>query len=408
MRIKIASLTILALFASLTFSASCQNAKAPTYHNPAGNEFPISTLGSFEAHSIPSVERYATVRDAGFNLSIESVANDNLLEEALNCAGQAGVKLIVTTPNSRNIKTLPDFVKKFCKNKDLAGYYIADEPKASAFAKFREFRDVIYKYDSVHLPLITLLPYVEPKRLEATSYRAYLNEFDNTVNLPLLCYDNYPIFSNKGKISVRDNFFKNLEIVSSVAKQSGRPFWSFCLSTKHYDYPSATIPHLLFEAFSSLAYGSQGIIYYTYGVKYWESIKYYDAPIDSAGNKTKIWYYVQNVNRQIQNLKSVFLGCEVIDVAHTGKSIPDGTKRLSSLPSAFKSLSTGDEGTTVSHIKNNGKEYLIIVNHDVNNKQKIKIEKNVPLLRVESNGRMKIFKSSSFSLDPGGYAIFTW
>ena len=64
------------------------------------------------------------------------------------------------------------------------------------------------------------------------------------------------------------------------------------------------------------------------------------------------------MNREIRALTPIFLGAEVIDVSHTGDSIPEGTHSLAALPDGIKSLKAeGGEGVFVSHLRNGEHEY---------------------------------------------------
>ena len=123
-------------------------------------------------------------------------------------------------------------------------------------------------------------------------------------------------------------FYEDLEASSRIASLTHRPFWAYCMSMSHqlsYDetsgegvlYPEATLGSLRFEAFSALAYGAQGIIYWTYCQIYNDAI-HYSALINQQGEKSESWYYAKQVNGEIKALTDVFLGCTLMRVRHTG------------------------------------------------------------------------------------------
>ena len=60
----------------------------------------------------------------------------------------------------------------------------------------------------------------------------------------------------------------------------------------------------------------------------------------------------------------------------------------------------------VSHIQKGEKEYLLLVNCDINNKQKVMLERTRPVTRIYGDGTRKTDTGPSFTLDRGGYALF--
>ena len=380
----------------------------PQYRNPTGEDFPIMGWGTFNYEYQNTEINFKNLKDAGFNISLALVGDTALVTKSLKLAEPYGIQILLDCPKITNPALIPEMVTKYKEFSNVMGYYITDEPQASQFQRCKEIRNEIYKYDSIHIPFINLLPIVDPERLQAPSYRDYLLDFINTVKLPMISYDNYPIIKTNGKIRVKENFYENLEIISSVCKEKKIPFWAFCLSAPHFNYPTPTKSDLKFEAFSALAYGAQGLSYYTYAIDYNAPIKYYGAPIDSLGNKTEIWYRCRDVNKEIQSLSKVFLGAELCDVWHTGKKIPQGTKRLQEMPFPFKSLKTENSGVLVSHLKKTDKNYLVIVNHEVTKSQNISLKKESNVKRILPSGQAVSDNSSKFKLEPGGYLIFEW
>lgn len=401
-------LSILTIHLGIICCHANDSTQCPQYKNPTGVEFPIMAWTTYKTEKDIIPENFSTLYDGGFNLSVTTLPDISLTTLTLKAASGSGVKILIDCPQIKDLKTIPKTISLFRNNPNLMGYYITDEPQASSFPKWKEYRDLIYQHDTIHLPFINLLPIVETERLQASDYETYIRKFINIVNLPFFSFDNYPIIEKNNKITIRETFYENLEIASRVSICTSRPFWAFCLSAAHYNYPTPTKSHLLFEAFSALAYGAQGLSYYTYATRTDGTIKYHDAPLDSLGNKTKTWYIVQEVNQQIHNLTSVFLGSKLLGAWHTGDNIPRGTSRLHKLPSPFKKLISGNKGVLITHLTNNGKNYLIIVNHDVVNSQKISLTKDKSVKRIYPDGKTKSFASSKLTLDAGGYAIFVW
>lgn len=189
------------------------------------------------------------------------------------------------------------------------------------------------------------------------------------------CYDLYPIQYSHGKIVFgTTDYYKFFEIFRELARLSGRPFWAFCESTYYIDSnnlsrPRATEAFLRFEAFSALAYGAQGIVYWRYypeGNTSGES--YFSALTDKEGRKTPQWYAAQKVNSEISRFAHIFLDCEVVSCVHRGNPIVNGvTQEIEQGNVTFPplvSLHFNQDGVALSHIRNQGQEYLLIVTHN--------------------------------------------
>ena len=112
------------------------------------------------------------------------------------------------------------------------------------------------------------------------------------------------------------------------------------------------------------------------------------------------------MNSEIKAYSPVFLGCNVLEVWHTGETIPSHTKRLEAMPhKKVKSLAVSGEGAVVSLLENGGKTYLAIQNRDC---------VNDALLDIDFGGRVQMFtvdgikraECGQMTLSPGNIAVF--
>ena len=158
-----------------------------------------------------------------------------------------------------------------------------------------------------------------------------------------------------------------------------------------------------------MAYGAQGIQYFTYWQPVSKTWNFYHAPIDKFGKRTDVYYLIRNLNKEIQALAPVFLGAEVISVSHTGKHIPDDTHRLTSLPMPFLTIDSDGPGVLVSHLHNNGKQYLMIVNRDIQNAQKVTLSIGSKKVRqIMPNGTTTKLSTTTPVIEPGRYVLYVW
>lgn len=177
----------------------------------------------------------------------------------------------------------------------------------------------------------------EGKTIDETYYaKDYVNRFEEMFKPGVWSYDAYPIKQNAYGIYMDHGsfmgFYGNLIFyacrtydheVNGVTYE-GRPFWAYVesMEMKVFNpnnvlacrFPKAIESFMRYEAFSALAFGAQGILYWTYGDREANSYEvYYGALMDMDGNPNDAWYYAQKVNREIHALKDVFLGCKLVE-----------------------------------------------------------------------------------------------
>lgn len=380
----------------------------PSYQNPVPGEFPI--LGWYSIpDSASTPERYREMREAGFNISFSHFGNNDEISRAARAASGSGIKIIAGSPHLESqTRASIDTLKKY---PEIIAWFLRDEPVMAGFKQLAQFRDSVYATDSTRLVYLNLFPrMVEPKALGTETYDDYLREFVKQIRLPMISYDMYPIHeTGDGEARLLPMLFTNLESARRVSKEYSIPFWAFCLSTAHTPYPVPRPAHLEVEAFSALAYGAQCIQYFTYWQPVSKRWNFHHAPIDKYGKRTDVYYMVRDLNREIQALAPVFLGAEVIDVSHTGDSIPEDTHRLTILPQPFISLTSDGEGVLVSHLRNNSKQYLMIVNRDILNAQKVNLKIGSKSVRqIMPDGNAVKIKTTSPVIEPGRYVLYTW
>ncbi len=217
--------------------------------------------------SIPANEltdaNFMALKEAGINInfSFHRFKNLNDVKKLLKLSAKYNIKSIVTCPE---LKSNPDSAVKILKScKGLAGYFLVDEPSASDFEKLAEWAEKIKKADSKHLIYLNLFPYfVDPVTFGGT-YEDYVEAFINKVALPFVSWDIYPITT----AGIKTEWYKNLEIMRTVCMRHNLPFWTFALATPHttsITYPTPTIEQLRLQLYTGLAYGSQGLQYFTF------------------------------------------------------------------------------------------------------------------------------------------------
>ncbi len=359
-------------------------------------------------YSIPaeqtSVQRYLELKDAGFTHNLSTFPDVSALLAALDTAQAAGIKMIAACPELKT--ATEETVKKLMNHPALAAYMLRDEPNRKDFPELGEWARKIRSVDSSHFCYLNLFPnYASEEQLGTETYQEHVDLFIKEIPLEIVSFDHYPVVGD----SLRANWYENLEIVSAAAKEAGKPFWAFTLSVAHGPYPIPTLAHMRLQVFSDLAYGAQGIEYFTYWTPPYDTLwKFNTAPISVEGTRTSTYDKVKQLNEEIKGLSSVFQGSEVLWTAHTGDNIPSGTKPLGPLPGQVELIETEGTGAVVSMLKNNRHSYLVIVNRDFLKPMDLTISFREDVKRIMKDGSEMYCEknNNNFEIEPGDIIIF--
>lgn len=365
---------------------------------------PIPILGW---NGIPGGEttkvRFEEMKNAGFNLNLTFYMNETEVLKALDVAAAAGMKIIASCPQ---LLTAPEAtVNKFKDHPGLAAYYLRDEPGLSAFPELAAVVKRIRAVDDKHFCYINLLPsHAEWWWTGTATYPEYVDAFVKQVPVQVLTFDNYPIT----KTGIRPGWYSNLELIANTAKTKNMPFWAFALATAHDPYPKTSIPQLRLQVYSNLAYGAQGIQYFTYWTPSDPSHNWTDAPISKTGTRNDVYDIVKEMNAEIITLSPVFKDAKVEWVKHTGDAIPEGTQRLGLLPNVVKKLKTTGVGAVVSLLKKKDTYFLMVVNRDLKQNMSLDIQVENRVKRILKNGSVQEVKNGALDVEPGDAVIYAW
>ena len=371
----------------------------------AGAQIPVVAILAIP-ENLTNISRYKQLRASGVTASYYHFSNADAMQAALNVGQKAGIKLFVACPEL--ISDPETTVRRFMNHPALAGYFLADEPSHKDFSQLGKLVKKIRAIDDKHICYVNLFPnYQVEKYLGIRTYDEYLENFIKEVPSQIISFDNYPI-TGSTRQSVRPSFYKNLETISEASRRTGRPFWGFALSVAQTPYPVPTLGALRLQVYSNLAYGAQGIQYFTYWTP--STRQFHTAAIGTDGRQTKVYESLQQLNKEIKGLSGVFLGAEVVSVNHTGDATPMGTHPLNKLPKPIASLKTDGLGAVVSVMKNNGKSYLVIVNHDFTTPMNMLIRCMPGVSRVQKDGSSTTqnLYTNKVIVEPGDVVIYSW
>jgi hypothetical protein len=372
-------------------------------------EIPILAWYSIPA-SETTVERYQEMRDAGINHSLSFFSNIDEMQKALDVAEKVGVKMLVACPELK--KETEKTVNRFKNHPAVTGYHLIDEPNISLFPELSAWAKKIQSVDNKHFCYVNLFPnFADSSQLGTKNYKEYVQEYIKQIPVQFVSFDYYPVLKDR----IYKNWYENLELIAAESKKAGLPFWAFALTT-NYDNDHVTpqtIAAMRLQIYSNLAYGAQGIQYFTYwsatSVNAPSGEDQRGAPISATGKRSVVYDRVKQMSSEIQNLSGVFLGSKVVSVRHTGLGkIPGGTIRLTSLPKAVKVLDTNGAPAIVSVLEKGENCFLVVVNKDFLNSINLTVFGNESLKKVLKDGTVVPASAydSSLELDPGDVAVF--
>jgi hypothetical protein len=389
-----------------------------TPKNYSGPEIVRLAWGSIP-ESFTSLKRYGELRDAGFTHSFHYyMSGTAAVTDALNMAQQAGVKIIITCPE---LYSNPESTVALFKNHQaLWGYFISDEPAdESELIELSKISDRVRSADPSHPCYMNLKPGGLSKPYGTVPYADFLDSYNNYFKPEVISFDHYPISIPTGDTLtvVSNKWYDNLEVVSSFSRSKNKPFWAFVLSVPHQltkrTYPTPTLAHMRLQAFSDLAYGAQGIQYFTY----WQPVsdpnsdeKYFPGPIAVDGTKTGIYDLVKTINKEIRDLSFVFIDSKVnwvrtvnITQAEQKNTFPLTQTELSGTP--ITSI-LAEAGCLVSQIDKGDTRYLVIVNYSLQANQ-VKVATSGSVKRILKNGA-SVDAEERINLFGGDMIIYTW
>jgi len=389
-------------------------------------EIPILAWYGVKEHTI---ERYRELKECGidYNLTYVGIKNIEELAHIMNTSKEAGIKIIIHCPE---LYDKPEMVaKRFKDHPTIVGYHLKDEPSRNDFSNLGKFVQRIKAVDNQHFSYINLFPnYASSEQLRTSTYREYVQLFLQEVPIQILSFDHYPIrLNDSGVRSLNSEWYENLEIISDEASKAGIPFWAFALTTAHKPYPIPTLADLRLQVYSNLAYGAQGIQYFTY----WtpsinEGFDFHDGPIENnTKQKTPTWYTVQQMNREIKALSSVFLGAKVIKVEHiatdaSGKNgaLPKSTTRFdfAKRPLEASIIKTfaipSNTNALVSFLKNGNRCYMVIVNRNLDGGDNVTFTitggSGLQLIKKDGKAVPASSENSTQTVTPGDALIYGW
>jgi hypothetical protein len=217
-----------------------------------------------------------------------AAANFTVLLGGFGATTPPTVRLQIEAARRAGLAAVPSICGGACANLTGAwGFQIIDEPKVSQFTSVAKL--VAEAKELGNMAFVNLLPnYAPAAAWNASSYAEYVGQFMTEVKPNMLSVDNYPAFDSphaghQSKAGYIDNLLVLRQAAHSV--EPPLPFWNFFrampygASGSQYDVSEG---ELRWQAFTSLAIGATGVLYFCYWTPPGAAFRYGEAIMTPA------------------------------------------------------------------------------------------------------------------------------
>jgi hypothetical protein len=348
----------------------------------APTEFAVMGWGS----ASPDPQQLQWMKEAGLNIAGFGRIAD------LPAYEKAGIQVFISDPRingydfekpldeamvRRNVEAV---AREVGQSPAVIGFMLRDEPHARAMPSLALVAGLIQEYMPGKWPYVNLFPVrVSADRMGVANYDDYVRMLINQIHQPFLSYDNYSLVNGE----MLDSFYTNLEVVRRLSVETGVPLWNCVLSDAHFNYMVNTDATYSLQAYATMAHGARGIQYFSYFT--WANGNYRLGPIDQFGNKTPSWDMLRRVNNQIHALAPTLKKLKSTGVYHY-PDVPPECRPLSEsrlvrfIEMTQRMVIAPVQGRfLVGEFKDDtGRNYLMLVNKDLNNSFRYRIELKNP------------------------------
>ncbi|MCY2925521.1 MAG: hypothetical protein NT031_08785, partial [Planctomycetota bacterium] len=298
-----------------------------------------------------TLDRYKEIAECGFNVAFPAV--DTLWSKPtkadlehnlryLDVCKQAGLKALVwdgnmiqpkdwPAPASEDMpaieKAMDGIIARYSSHPALLGYVVYDEPDRPQFERIGAVTKYLLKKDPKHLPYVNLPPNyagTPDSDWRAAKYEESLTQYIKTVAPALLSWDHFRQMTEQGDEA---GYWDNLETIRRNGIKARVPYNQVILCVKHKGYRECSEADLRWQVWTSLAYGSRGIQYFTYWFD--KELASPEAPalITKDGKRDVKWEHVKKINTHVAKL-----GPTLVKLVSTGvyctDPLPAGTRPL--------------------------------------------------------------------------------
>lgn len=209
------------------------------------------------------------------------------------------------------------------------GYMVLDEPGAKDFPKLHSTVEEIRAARPGRLSFINLFPnYASEEQLGTKTYDEYVKRFVDEVGVDVLCMDHYPTMLPD--VDHRQRYLDNLQTMRKYALERRIPHWNFFNAMPFGHHNDPTEAQIRWQIYTSLAYGSKGVLYFCYWTPKGSEFPKGGAIITADGRKTRKYEQAKRINHEIKQLGPTLMALTSIGIhrvtpEHNPKDVLKGT-----------------------------------------------------------------------------------
>ncbi len=280
-----------------------------------------------------TTERYAELAATGFNLTVlawddSGTATQN--RERLELTRNLGLKHLMLDNDLDSIFidrpetfALADtIVARYREEPGFLGYYLGDEPPASAFGRLGEWFEMLRQRDPAHPAWNALGP--RGAFPDNAAFQAYVQAYVDATHPAVLCNNQYDFSNTFGDLH---KLTENVATMGSVARAEGIPFWGVVNLVEHWIFRHVTEGMLRWQIAQWLAGGATGIGYFTYWTPAPNAeYNWQPAMIEwGTGARAPAYDMVREIDRRLAPMGNTLAGMRWLRAQQSGSVQPGGT-----------------------------------------------------------------------------------
>ncbi len=194
----------------------------------------------------------------------------------------------------------------FVDHPAIWGIDVGDEPSALDFPYYGKVIDYVNRAFSNQFAYLNLYPNYASvsgnnaqetvNQLGTATYAEHIRRYCECVPSDYLCYDFYLYSINVAK------HYENLRVVADACRNTGRSMWIVLQVNSHRPDEWMSENNLRFQAYTSMAFGAENIIWACYTAGWW-----HNQVLDDQGNQTEQYGKLKRVNAQIRTIADEYM-----------------------------------------------------------------------------------------------------
>lgn len=248
--------------------------------------------------------------------------------------GDNAGKLAETNP----METYEAAAKAYCDHPAIWGIDVGDEPSALDFPYYGRVMDYVGRAFPNQFPYLNLYPNYASvsqnnaqetvNQLGTATYNEHIQKYCENVPVDYICYDFYLYSINVTK------HYENLRVVADACRNTGRSMWIVLQVNSNKPAEWMSENNLRFQAYTSMAFGAENIIWACYTAGWW-----HNQVLDDKGEKTEQYDKLKKINAEIRTLADEYMKYRRVSTHFVGF---EGHPHMAAVQQeAIPSLSTG-------------------------------------------------------------------